>query len=73
MSKKRNTRLAGHGLRYEGSAFLGSQIRSRNAAGVGMGKCECGEMSDVLGTRAARQRWHADHKESVRAKEAARS
>jgi hypothetical protein len=61
---KKNTRLAGHGLRAEGSAWTGSQIRARNGSGPGMAKCECGEMSGMLPNRAARKRWHAEHKDS---------
>lgn len=39
--------------------------------GPGSALCECGERSPDLPTTAARQRWHRDHKQAIRAKETA--
>lgn len=33
----------------------------------GHGKCSCGEVSDLLPSKAARKRWHRDHKHAVKA------
>lgn len=59
-------RLAGHGLRYEGSAYTSAGVRSHDYAGPGMGLCECGLYSSALKNRAQRQRWHAAHRDDVR-------
>ncbi|GAA2347487.1 hypothetical protein [Dactylosporangium salmoneum] len=62
------TRVAGHGLLREGAIYdenghlpHGAVVRS----GPGRGKCECGSLSEVLPSTAARRRWHADHKGEV--------
>lgn len=59
-------RVSGHALRNEGAAYYdnGSQI-SYGDRSVGRAKCECGEMSEVLPSGAARRRWHAQHKLDV--------
>lgn len=62
------SRLAGHGLLHEGWPFIGTKIRATNNTGPGMGKCECGAMSEMVPTRAARKRWHRDHKADIRAR-----
>jgi hypothetical protein len=33
---------------------------------IGRGLCECGAVSDVEWSDAARKRWHAAHKEQMR-------
>lgn len=56
------TLLKGHTLLFEGEAI--GQSWHKN--GPGSGKCSCGEMSPELPTRAARKRWHREHKEAIR-------
>ena len=64
----RNTRVAGHGLKAEGKPFTWSDRDGRYVrvypahAREGRGRCECGEVSPVLESHGARQRWHAAHK-----------
>lgn len=63
------TRVAGHSLRCEGAVFDergqlsgGRVVRT----GPGRAKCECGVLSEVLPSTAARRRWHRDvHKPEV--------
>lgn len=70
-----NTRLSGHELQYEGAPY---RLEGRRAvridssyyatrAGEGRGLCSCGAYSKVLPSAAARKRWHAEHKDAVRA------
>lgn len=63
------TRLAGHGLCREGAAYdehgrlLGGWVFR---SGPGRAKCECGELSEVLPSGAARRTWHREtHKVEV--------
>lgn len=63
-----NTRLAGHGLIAEGWPYIGTEVRKSHRSGHGMGKCECGTMSPMLPSTAARKRWHRDHKQEIRAR-----
>jgi hypothetical protein len=59
------TRLAGHGLRYEGKTPDPlAPWGQRN--GPGPARCECGWESEPLPTTAARQRAHREHKEAIR-------
>lgn len=60
-------RVLGHGLQREGRAHdvLGRYTGEQ----VGFGLCECGATSPLLGTTAARQRWHQDHKTALLAQE----
>lgn len=60
---KKDTRLAGHGLRNEGRVYQGG-IR---LVQVGKGRCECGAESPVLRSNSQRQKWHRDHKNDIRA------
>jgi hypothetical protein len=67
MTKKNTNRLAGHALPYEGRiadrlAYWGSR------GGEGATRCSCGEESPVLPSTSARQRWHREHKDAIRAK-----
>lgn len=62
MSLKGKTLVKGHSLLFEGAAFG----RSWNQSGAGMAKCTCGLMSPELPNRAARKRWHKQHKEEVK-------
>lgn len=62
------SRVAGHALLREGAVYdnnghlpYGLVIRS----GPGRAKCECGELSEVLPSGAARRRWHKVHKTEV--------
>ena len=67
MSRRGKTVVAGHGLRHEGAPFsVVEDGRPRRVEGKeGSALCACGELSPVLGTTAARQRWHGDHKDRV--------
>jgi hypothetical protein len=73
----RNTRVAGHGLQFEGrtaEAYLPPDIGWRlTDEPNGQAVCECGAWSPELPSTAARKRWHAQHKadllEAARAKE----
>jgi hypothetical protein len=72
------SRLAGHGLPYEGRALdehrpIGRGLWGSHRPGfwssslpVGRTRCECGEWSPVLPTTAARKRWHREHKDEIR-------
>lgn len=64
-----STRLAGHGMPYEGQALAmrtgGVEVR-RDQRTAGQTRCECGEWSPVLPSNGARKRWHRDHKIQVR-------
>jgi hypothetical protein len=65
VSEVGQTALAGHGLLAEGKPFAhqdGTWIRAHGER-TGAGLCSCGEASPVLGTDAARRRWHNQHKE----------
>jgi hypothetical protein len=64
-----NTRLSGHALRLEGAAYLESGDRwiREDPNGPGAGRCSCGAVSGTLPSRAARKRWHFQHKEDQRA------
>lgn len=76
---KANTRLAGHGMRYEGKALYDAEGKPTtteggwiyNYASKGSTECECGERSPVLTSDFQRKRWHREHKEQVRAAKAA--
>ncbi len=68
-----SNRLSGHTLRYEGKPFVwtangGRYVRARPFQKDGVGMCSCGEHSPKLDTDAARKRWHAAHKDEIRAK-----
>lgn len=66
------TALRGHALRSEGAAYRPGdegvlvRVRWNSVAGDGVGACECGAASRVLGSAAARRRWHAAHKDEIR-------
>jgi hypothetical protein len=67
---KGKTLLAGHTLILEGEGYkiiAGYPARTRNN-GDGCAKCSCGQFSPTLPNRAARKRWHKEHKEEVRQK-----
>lgn len=59
------SRQVGHGLRYEGAAFIGTAIRAQWEAGPGMALCECNTYSPVIKNRAQRKQWHRDHKADI--------
>lgn len=65
-----NTRLSGHTLIAEGRPFTaegqlyGAQWRNGHA------KCSCGALSEALPSQGKRQKWHREHKESIRAEQA---
>ena len=69
----RRTNVRGHALRGEGKAYRAAGPDDETDAPVylrghiGRGLCECGAMSDVEWSNAARQRWHAAHKAQVKA------
>lgn len=68
----RRTNLRGHALRGEGAAFVrGDEEREtwlRCSGHIGRGLCECGAVSAVEWSNAARKRWHAAHKDGKRAR-----
>ena len=78
----RRTALRGHALRSEGAAFIPAAscdghpdaiapdgtAYTRCQGHIGYGLCECGELSPSLHSGAGRRRWHADHKNEIRAK-----
>jgi len=71
MPEHHNTRLAGHGLQSEGRPFEWGEysrnwVRVYGSSRTGAGLCECGSTSEILESDAARQRWHAAHKEQMR-------
>jgi len=57
---KGKTLLKGHTLLNEGKAV-------GRAAGAGLGGCSCGARSEELPSNVARQRWHKQHKDEIRA------
>ena len=59
------TRLAGHGLRYEGRVGMGGMILP-NPNGYGRASCSCGMDSPLLRSTARRKAWHRDHKTDIR-------
>jgi hypothetical protein len=68
----KNTRLPGHGLRSEGMPYLWADWGEgpawrQSLDWRGYGLCSCGATSEVLASNGARKRWHADHKDEVRA------
>lgn len=63
---KRSTRLAGHTLPNEGRVYDPYGYRLSEAAA----RCSCGEESPVLPNDAQRRKWHANHKQALRDREA---
>ena len=72
-SRKGKTLLAGHTLMFEGERLRDpicprcrglDWLDRRN--GPGHGGCSCGAYSNHVQTKAARKRWHAEHKERIR-------
>ena len=61
MDLKGKTLVKGHALLFEGEA-LGNRF---NRTGPGVGGCTCGVHSEELPSRAARKRWHKEHKAGV--------
>lgn len=59
-----SNRLAGHELPNEGRVWNGVIRALTN--GAGDIACSCGVLSPYLMTTAARQRWHREHKDTVR-------
>ncbi len=54
---------------HEGHALLPQDLPGYywiTYRGIGIGYCECGAQSPELPSTAARQRWHAEHKEQIR-------
>lgn len=67
--------MNGHGLAFEGAPFKrvadGASVKAervgwQGTGGEGRALCGCGAMSGVLGSGAARKRWHRDHKNQVK-------
>jgi len=60
-----------HSLVSEGYPFdensnpISHPIGVRATTGVGRGLCNCGMLSDVLSSTAARKRWHREHKKTM--------
>lgn len=67
MANGAGRRLAGHRLDNDGAAYWGQGRWSPHPNGVGVGRCECGRLSPVLGDRAARKEWHQQHRDEQRA------
>jgi len=61
MTQRGKTLVSGHTLLFEGSA-LG---HDSSGCGAGVGGCSCGERSPELPNRAARKRWHKEHKAAI--------
>jgi hypothetical protein len=65
------SRVAGHSLEREGAAYVvddrGRVVRQamNTVGGYGRALCSCGQMSDMLGSGAARKAWHREHKAEV--------
>lgn len=60
------TRVSGHALWHEGAAYDDRGYRVEYPRTTeGRAKCECGELSEVLPSGAARRRWHQGHKLEV--------
>lgn len=66
MSPRANTRVAGHGLQWEGRyRFRLEEVSFDGSYGVRddeQAECECGALSPRGLTVNARQRWHRTHK-----------
>lgn len=60
------TLLKGHIMGDEGCARGDDGMILWDAKGPGRGKCSCGALSEILPTRAARKRWHREHKDAIR-------
>lgn len=69
MSETPSLRVPGHALQHEGKPFNWGEYYQgwvRVYGGPnGVGLCECGETSSLLGSDAARKRWHREHKRAV--------
>lgn len=75
----RRTNVPGHGLVGEGAGHAVNGCREGDCAkgaayrnwggigGFGHGVCLCGAISPHLPSSTARKRWHAEHKDAVRA------
>lgn len=66
----RRTNLRGHALVNEGAAYERSDEGNWlkvYGSWTGHGVCECGEASLVLDGNNQRKRWHAEHKDEIRA------
>ena len=59
----KSNRLAGHTLRNEGRVYDPHGYPMCCGPAV----CSCGAQSESLHTAAARQRWHREHKATIRA------
>ena len=65
--------VPGHYLVAEGAAFedpygtgtFNYRVRGNSVSGRGVGKCSCGERSEVLDSGAQRRLWHRDHKNDI--------
>jgi hypothetical protein len=53
--------VPGHALRFEGRFWRDG----RPCNDEGQGRCACGQVSPILPSTAARQRWHREHKQAV--------
>lgn len=73
-----SNRLSGHTLRNEGAAQMRRTIHIDTIVYMptwtrrGFAVCSCGEESPVLPSNGRRKQWHRDHKEAIRAGEAAK-
>lgn len=63
---KKTNILKGHTLFAEGAAAV-AWWPGAWPSGPGQGRCSCGQLSPELPNRAARKRWHREHKDSIRA------
>ncbi len=58
-SPRRNTRVAGHTLLFEGQAIEEGRPRRTTE---GYGECSCGQRSGKLFSNQQRKEWHREHK-----------
>jgi hypothetical protein len=74
-TRVRRTNIRGHALRSEGAAHIPGKPEEEQSAWIrcrghiGYGVCECGDASPCLWSAAARKRWHAEHKATIRDQE----
>lgn len=66
-AKAASARVPGHALRAGGRPFATGGRLMWLEGHAGRALCECGVLSPMLGSNAARRAWHREHKSAVRA------
>lgn len=67
MSRVGQTIVKGHGLEHEGRRRYKPDGITWDPTGKGSARCRCGLLSEPGITVAAAMRWHAAHKDALRA------